>query len=95
MYAGVPNDSPVCVIRSPPARLHGERDAEVRHERLPVLEQDVLGLDVAMDDRRAGARSRARCATCVAMRTALVDRQLPLARRADARNVSPSTNGIT
>ena len=30
--------------------LHGERDAEVGDERLAILEEDVLGLDVAMDD---------------------------------------------
>ena len=27
----------------------GERDAEVGHQRLPLVEQDVLGLDVAVD----------------------------------------------
>jgi hypothetical protein len=32
-------------------RLAGSQgDAEIRHQRLPVVQQDVLGLDVAMDD---------------------------------------------
>ena len=30
--------------------LHGERDPEVRHERGTVVQQDVLGLDVAVHD---------------------------------------------
>jgi hypothetical protein len=30
--------------------LHRERDAEISHQRMAALEQDVLGLDVAMDD---------------------------------------------
>ena len=29
--------------------LHGERDAEVGHQRVSALQQDVLGLDVAVD----------------------------------------------
>ena len=30
--------------------LHRERDAEVGDERMPAVQQDVLGLDVAVDD---------------------------------------------
>jgi len=30
-------------------RAHGERDAEVHHHRAPVVEQNVLGLDVAVN----------------------------------------------
>ena len=30
--------------------LHRERDAEVGHQCVPVLQQDVFGLDVAVDD---------------------------------------------
>src|SRR5206468_8407464 len=29
---------------------HGPRDAEVGYERMPVREQDVFGLEVAVDD---------------------------------------------
>ena len=37
--------------QSRPSRLpHGQRDPEVSDQRLPGLEQDVLGLDVAMHD---------------------------------------------
>ena len=49
MYCGVPSESPVCVMRCAAGLLHGERDAEVGDERVPALQQNVLGLDVAMD----------------------------------------------
>ena len=35
--------------------LHGEGDAEVGDQRLAILQEDVLGLDVAMDDAAAWA----------------------------------------
>ena len=41
---------PVCVIRRAAGLLHGEGDAEVGDEGLAILQQDVLGLDVAVDD---------------------------------------------
>ena len=38
-------------LRHPPARrrAHRQRDPEVHHHRPPVVQQDVLGLDVAVD----------------------------------------------
>ena len=33
-----------------PAVAHGQRDAEVGHQRVAVVQQDVLRLDVAVDD---------------------------------------------
>ena len=67
MYVGVPTDIPV-PVRLPPsddvrrARRHDRaRHAEVREHRVPLLEQDVLRLDVAMDDAlavRVGERVR-------------------------------------
>jgi hypothetical protein len=30
-------------------RRHGQRDPEIAEHRLPVVQQDVLGLDVAME----------------------------------------------
>ena len=39
---------PVSVIRDAARLARGERDAEVGHQRLPVVQQDVLGLDVAV-----------------------------------------------
>jgi hypothetical protein len=47
---GVPTESPVCVNRSSTGGPNGESDAEVGDDRVTVLKQDVLGLDVAMDD---------------------------------------------
>ena len=76
-------------------RLHGERDAEVGDERLPVVQQDVLGLDVAMDHAVRGARSRARSATSRGDAHRVGDRQLPFARRAGSRSDSPVTTGMT
>ena len=49
MYCGVPSERPVCVTRAAGVG-DGERDAEVGDERLAVVQQDVLGLEVAMDD---------------------------------------------
>ena len=54
MYAGVPSDMPISVMRLPPA-LDGEGDAEVGDQGVPILQQDVLGLDVAVDDARRWA----------------------------------------
>ncbi len=48
MYCGVPRLSPVCVMRAA-GLLHGERDAEVGHQRMTALQQNVLGLDVAVN----------------------------------------------
>ena len=41
---------PGWVIWSPAALVDRAGDAEVRHDGVGPLEQDVLGLDVAMDD---------------------------------------------
>ncbi len=41
---------PVWVMRRAAGLLHGERDAEVGDQGLAVLQEDVLGLDVAVDD---------------------------------------------
>ena len=64
MYAGVPIATPVPVSCSPARAVDRPRDAEVGDERVPALEQDVLGLDVAVDDaarvRVARARRRPR-----------------------------------
>jgi len=49
MYCGVPTQARLRHALS--ARvLHGERDAEVGDERMPALQQNVLGLDVAVDN---------------------------------------------
>ena len=67
--------------------LHGERDAEVGHEGLAILQQDVLGLDVAMDDAALvgeleGGRDFLRQADRV------VDRQLLLPGEAGAEGLA-------
>jgi len=48
MYCGVPNDSPVCVSRSPPACCT-QSNPEVGDERLAILQEDVLRLDVPVN----------------------------------------------
>ena len=49
MYAGVPSTSPCFGESLGPGGAHCSRDAEVRHQRVATLEQDVLRLDIAMD----------------------------------------------
>ncbi len=69
-------------------RLHGERDAEVGDERVPVLQQDVLRLDVAVDDRRARAHSPSASADLARDAYRVVDRQLPLALEPGAQRLA-------
>ena len=63
MYAGVPSDMPsdVSVLAELRCRAEDERlrDAEVGDGRRAAGEQDVVGLDVAVDDAVARARTRA------------------------------------
>ena len=37
----------------PPRAAHRQRDPEVRHHRLALVQHDILGLDIAMDDTTA------------------------------------------
>ena len=50
MYWGVPRESPVRVESAAAGLGHSERDAEVGHQRMAALKQDVLGFDIAVDD---------------------------------------------
>jgi len=50
MYCGVPSESPVCVMRAPPALETASAIPEVRDDRLPGLNENVLGLEVAVND---------------------------------------------
>ena len=34
----------------PPCLIHGQRDAEIRYQRLSALQENVLWFDVTMDD---------------------------------------------
>ena len=72
----------------------GERDAEIGDDRLAVVKQNVLGLEVAMDDAVRGARSRARPLLRRAMRSASSTGSC-FSRSSRARSDSPSTNGMT
>ena len=86
--------TPVSVRRSSPAAVDGPRDAEVGDDGVALLEQDVLGLDVAMDDAvRVGVAERVGDLAGDAER--VVERELPLAIRAGRAAISPSTNGMT
>ena len=72
---------------------HGERDAEVGDQRRAVVQQDVLGLDVAVDHAVAvGVVERA--GDFGGDPDGVGDRKLLLAREPVAQ-LSPSTNGIT
>ena len=46
----MPRTSPVSVSRVAAGLPDGESDAEVREHRHALVQQNVLGLDVAMDD---------------------------------------------
>ncbi len=50
MYVGVPSVTPVLVSLDAAAFGDRARDAEVGDQRLTVLQQDVLRLDVAVND---------------------------------------------
>ena len=50
MYAACRARGPSAVSAIAACGAHGARDAEVGDQRVPVCEQDVLRLDVAMDD---------------------------------------------
>ena len=68
MYAGVPSTAPVCVSSDrpaptdrdvAPARLGEARQAEVADQHAAVArDQDVLGLDVAVDDAQLVRRGQ-------------------------------------
>ena len=78
MYCGVPNESPVCVMRVPPALLTASAMPKSATSGWPVVEQDVLRLEVAVDHVVAvrvveRTRDRGRDAN------GFVDRQLLLA----------------
>ena len=68
MYCGVPSESPVCVIRSPPACCTARAMPKSATSGRAVVQQDVLRLDVAMDHAvpvgvlAARRRPRRRCA---------------------------------
>ena len=68
--------------------LHRERDAEVGDQRLAILQQDVLGLDVAMDDALRVGVTRGQLATSFVSRMRVVDRKLLLAGQAVAERLA-------
>ena len=82
------------MIRPPAAALHRQRDPEVGDQRVPVVQQDVLGLDVAVDDA-VPVRVVERVGDLARDAHGLVDRQLRLAVEPVAQRSRPSTNGMT
>ena len=86
MYAGVPITAPVCVRTEPRAGRPGQLgDAEVEHLDALVAatrrgvghQEDVVGLEIAVDDAARRARRQARSAICAAMRRASVGGSAP------------------
>jgi hypothetical protein len=72
--------------------LHGEGNAEVGHEGVPILAQDVLGLDGAEDaPLRVGVLERVAHGTGNPPR--VVERQLPLAREPVAPRLAAPRSG--
>ena len=53
MYDGVPSNGVPPGRRRLAGARHRARDAEVRDDRVPFLQQDIAGLDVEMDDALA------------------------------------------
>ena len=85
---------PVCVSRSLRRPLSASRDAEVRHHRVALGEQDVLRLDVAVHDAVA-VRVVERVGHLARDAERLVDRQLPLAVEPVAERSRPRRSGMT
>ncbi len=73
--------------------LHGERDAEVGDQGLAILQQDVLGLDVAVDDAALVGELEG-AGHFLGEPEGVIDGELLLAC-SRARSVSPSMKGIT
>ena len=77
----------------PARRLHRERDAEIRHDGLAIVQENVLRLDVAMNDVVAvGVVERARDFARDAH--GFRNRQLPFASETRAQRLSRHS-GIT
>ena len=71
MYCGVPSDSPVCVMRAPPALMTASAMPKSATTGCAVLEQNVLGLEIAMNDAvrvRVVERARDRRSRCEPLR---------------------------
>ena len=64
--------------------MHPERNAEVGHQRVAVLPQDVFGLDVAVDYSQP-MRVATRVGDFTRDQDRVVDRQLPLPLEARAQ----------
>ena len=86
MYDGVPTTMPVCVSSTSPARLATRAMPKSATSACPVLQQHVLGLDVAMDDPFAVGKGE-RIGDALHDPQGLVERQPPLFRQALAQGL--------
>ena len=97
MYAGVPTVTPTCVSSLGALRRRREHrlaDPEVRDERVPFVQQDVLGLDVAVHDAVA-VRVVERVGHLAGDAHRVVDRELACLRRGGRGASAPRTLGMT
>ena len=88
----MPRTSPVSRQPLAAGLSNGERDAEVGEHRHALVQQDVLGLDVAMDDAET-VRMPERGGDLTADPHRLIDRKLSLLR-SRSRKDPPWTSGM-
>ena len=87
MYCGVPSDNPVWGQPLAARAFDGERDPEIRNACVAILEENVLGFDVAVNDTgRMGVRQSIRDLDRDA--NGGIDRQLALPGEPGAQGLS-------
>ena len=86
MYCGVPRLQSRLRHAMPARLLHGQRDSEVGHRRVAALQQNVFGLDVAVNHAQL-VRVAERVGDLARDSNRVVCRQLLLTREARAQRL--------